>query len=72
MRVPDPDERNGSSALPASDLHQLGDGVGMRPLETQSHGLFLVARTLEMFDKVCWHSAARLTLSEQDMKAWLS
>ena len=60
MRVPDPDERNGSSALPASDLHQLGDGVGMRPLEAQSHGLLLVARTLEMFDKVFFrHSAAR-------------
>ena len=69
MRVSDPDERNGSSALSASDLHQLGDGVGMRPLEAQSHSLLLVARTLEIFDKVCWQSAARLTLSEQDIKA---
>ena len=53
MRVPDPDKRNGASAVTSSDLHQLGDGVGMRPLEPQSHCLLLVARTLEIFDKAC-------------------
>ena len=48
MRVPDPDERNGSSALTSSDLHQLGDGVGVGPLEAQLHCLLLVARALEI------------------------
>ena len=51
MRVPDPDERNGSSSVPSSDLHQLGDGVGMGSLQAQSYCLLLVAGTLKMFIK---------------------
>ena len=49
MRVPDPDEWDGAPALTSSDLHQLGDGVGVGSLQPQSLGLLLVARTLEIF-----------------------
>ena len=49
MRVPDPDERDGSSS--SSDLHQFCDRVGMGTLETQSYCLLLVAGTLKIFIK---------------------
>ena len=49
MRVPDPNERDSSSS--SSDLHQFGDRIGMRALETKSYCLLLVAGTLKIFIK---------------------
>ena len=47
VRVPDPDERDGSPAVASPHLHKLGDGVGVPPLQPQSHCVLLVSRVLK-------------------------